>query len=130
MNKVIDYALRGMGYGGVAYLVLMASHLEPLQTTSRNILSILLMSAVIGVLSLIFDSDRVSFLVALGGHFCGTLLAVVAMLFFNGWQVVLITHSSFWIIFLAVYAGVWAAVMLDQHLRVTKINRALRQRKK
>ncbi|WP_020088973.1 DUF3021 domain-containing protein [Levilactobacillus parabrevis] len=130
MSKVIRYALQGMGYGGVAYLLLMASHMEPTTSTTKSILSILLMSAAIGVVSLIFESDRLSFPVALGLHLGGTLALVMAMLFYNGWQFVLVTRGTFWIVFFLVYAGIWAAVTLDQHLRVTKINRAIAERNK
>ncbi len=130
MNKVIRYALQGMGYGGVAYLLLMASHLEPMASTTKSILSILLMSAAIGIVSLIFESDWLSFSVALGLHLCGTLVLVIAMLFYNGWQFVLMTRGTFWIVFFLVYVGIWAAVSLDQHLRVTKINRAITERNK
>ncbi|KRK34758.1 hypothetical protein FD07_GL001699 [Levilactobacillus parabrevis ATCC 53295] len=119
-----------MGYGGVAYLLLMASHMEPTTSTTKSILSILLMSAAIGVVSLIFESDRLSFPVALGLHLGGTLALVMAMLFYNGWQFVLVTRGTFWIVFFLVYAGIWAAVTLDQHLRVTKINRAIAERNK
>ena len=130
MSKVIRYALQGMGYGGVAYLLLMASHMEPTTSTTKSILSILLMSAAIGVVSLIFESDRLSFPVALGLHLGGTLALVMAMLFYNGWQFVLVTRGTFWIVFFLVYAGIWAAVTLEQHLRVTKINRAIAERNK
>ncbi|MCT4487893.1 DUF3021 domain-containing protein [Levilactobacillus parabrevis] len=130
MNKVIRYALQGMGYGGVAYLLLMASHMEPTTSTTKSILSILLMSAAIGVVSLIFESDRFSFPVALGLHLGGTLALVMAMLFYNGWQFVLVMRGTFWIVFFLVYAGIWAAVTLEQHLRVTKINRAIAERNK
>jgi len=130
VSKVIRYALQGMGYGGVAYLLLMASHMEPTTSTTKSILSILLMSAAIGVVSLIFESDRLSFPVALGLHLGGTLALVMAMLFYNGWQFVLVTRGTFWIVFFLVYAGIWAAVTLDQHLRVTKINRAIAERNK
>jgi len=130
VNKVIRYALQGMGYGGVAYLLLMASHLEPMSGTTKSILSILLMSAAIGIVSLIFDSDRLIFPVALSLHLCGTLVLVMAMLFYNGWQFVLVTRGTFWIVFFLVYVGIWAAISLDQHLRVTKINRAIAERNK
>jgi len=130
VSKVIRYALQGMGYGGVAYLLLMASHMEPTTSTTKSILSILLMSAAIGVVSLIFESDRLSFPVALGLHLGGTLALVMAMLFYNGWQFVLVTRGTFWIVFFLVYAGIWAAVTLEQHLRVTKINRAIAERNK
>lgn len=130
MSKVIRYALQGMGYGGVAYLLLMASHMEPTTSTTKSILSILLMSAAIGVVSLIFESDRLGFPVALGLHLSGTLALVMAMLFYNGWQFVLVTRGTFWIVFFLVYAGIWAAVTLEQHLRVTKINRAIAERNK
>ncbi|VDG25433.1 hypothetical protein [Lactobacillus koreensis] [Lactiplantibacillus mudanjiangensis] len=55
MNKVLRYAMQGAGYGSVAYLLLLASHLENWPHSSGRIVSVLLMSAAIGILTLVFD---------------------------------------------------------------------------
>ncbi|VDG19629.1 DUF3021 domain-containing protein [Lactiplantibacillus mudanjiangensis] len=131
MNKVLRYAMQGAGYGSVAYLLLLASHLENWPHSSGRIVSVLLMSAAIGILTLVFDSDRLSFLAALGIHFVGTFVLVIGMLSYQGvptnWPAAGAIWSFGWS-YIVIYVGIYAVVRFNQHLRVTKINQALLKR--
>ncbi|WP_125711571.1 DUF3021 domain-containing protein [Companilactobacillus kedongensis] len=127
MSKVVNYAMRGMGYGAVTYLILIAIDFESMAVTSSSIFSVLIMSALLGIISMVFDYDKLAFLVALGIHFCGTLVLVISMLTYNGWKFVL-TSGSFWWSFILIYIFIWIAVMVNQHVRVVKVNKALKKR--
>lgn len=126
MKIALRYAARGMGLGAVAYLIMMAIQPNDALTSVRAIVSLLVMSATIGVISLIFNSERLAFPAALTIHLCITLLLVFAR------QVYLSSvPSSLWgflLIFILIYIGVWGVVMTIRHMQVTEINRALTQR--
>jgi len=128
MTKVIRYAIRGVGYGAVAYLLLIAFHVAPTAISSKNVVSLFLASGAIGILSMIFDSDHeeVAWPLAFGIHFVGTAGLILMLMLYNNWSI----GVSFWIEFVLIYVVVWAIVMLDQHLRVSQINQALKQRAK
>jgi len=128
MTKIFRYAIRGVGYGAVAYLVLIAFSVAPTNVSPKNVVSLLLVSGAIGVLSMIFDSDHeaVAWPLAFGIHLVGTAALILGLMFYNNWSI----GVSFWIEFVLIYVVVWAVVMLDQHLRVSQINQALKQRHK
>ncbi|WP_367377066.1 DUF3021 domain-containing protein [Levilactobacillus cerevisiae] len=128
MNKGLRYAMRGTGYGAVAYLVMMAIKPSYAATSLSAIVSLLVMSAAIGLISMIFDSERLNFLAALSLHFVGTLLLVVGrQVYVDGEQFPIV---GFLVAYILIYVVVWAVVALNQHLRVTEINRAIVKRNK
>ncbi|WP_407887795.1 DUF3021 domain-containing protein [Levilactobacillus sp. N40-8-2] len=128
MNKGLRYAMRGAGYGAVAYLVMMAIKPSYAATGLPAIGSLLVMSAAIGLISMIFDSERLNFLGALSIHFVGTLLLVVGrQVYVSGEQFPIV---GFLVSYVLIYVGVWAVVALNQHLRVAEINRAIVRRNK
>ncbi|WP_261809467.1 DUF3021 domain-containing protein [Levilactobacillus humaensis] len=128
MTKIFHYAMNGMGYGAVSYLVLLAMQEAPAHVSPKNAISLLLVSAAIGVLSMIFDEDYqgLPWPLELGIHLVGTALLVMGYMLFNDWVI----DWSFWAIFVLIYVVVWLAVSLNQHFRVVKINRALQKRNK
>ncbi|WP_143463083.1 DUF3021 domain-containing protein [Levilactobacillus enshiensis] len=128
MNKVILYGMRGMGYGAVAYLLMIATRLVPANVSPKAASSVLLMSAAVGILSIILDEDyeRLARPLVFGIQLVGTAILMMALMAYNGWTIDLI----FWGEFVLVYVVVWLAVAFDQHLRVTKINQALKKRNK
>ncbi|KRO04447.1 hypothetical protein IV54_GL001371 [Levilactobacillus paucivorans] len=128
MMKIFHYTMNGMGYGAVAYLFLLAMQVAPTHVSPKNAISLLLLSAAIGVLSMIFDEDYqgVPWPLELGIHLVGTAFLVMGYMLFNDWSI----DWSFWGIFVPIYIVVWLVVSLDQHFRVVKINRALQKRNK
>ncbi|WP_203638224.1 DUF3021 domain-containing protein [Levilactobacillus wangkuiensis] len=128
MTKILKYAIRGVGYGAVAYLLLIAFSVAPTNVFPKNVVSLLLVSGAIGVLSMIFDSDHeeVAWPLAFGIHFVGTAALILGLMFYNNWSI----GIFFWVEFVVIYVVIWAVVMLNQHLRVSQINQALKQRAK
>ena len=53
--------------------------------TTFNVLSVLIISGLIGVLTLVFDLDNWSYLVELLLHFLGTFSLILVMMWLNHW---------------------------------------------
>lgn len=85
MKKVFSAMLSGLRTGSLAYLFVLLFNIQKSPVTKWNIISVLIMSACIGLVSLIFKSDRFSFLKLLMIHFLLTLGLVAAMMISNDW---------------------------------------------
>ncbi|KRL70569.1 hypothetical protein FD08_GL001046 [Lentilactobacillus parakefiri DSM 10551] len=120
--------LSGIKTGSVIYLLLLAVGVQPSSPTAKNILSIMLMAGVIGIFSGLFSLD--SLRLELPIHFMVTFLAVLAMMAFNGW--VEWINPLFWveflIEFLIIYAVAWLIVFLSGNIKITRINKTLKER--
>ncbi|AUI78381.1 MULTISPECIES: DUF3021 domain-containing protein [Lactiplantibacillus] len=125
MKVSLQRMMIGCGYGAVAYLVIIALNIQPTHPTMRNVVSVLIMSALIGLLTDLFELDRLSYLVALGLHLLGTFGLTISTIWFNHWHT-----ASFWGLFLGCYLILWGIVRFYQFLEVTKINQALDERQK
>ncbi|KRL07903.1 DUF3021 domain-containing protein [Schleiferilactobacillus perolens] len=119
----------GIGIGSFVYLMVLALGIQTSAPTPQNIMSILVMSALIGILSLLFEVERWPFLVLLAIHMVGVAILVAAMMSFNHWGSFLV-QGSFWLFYLFIYVAVWGIIYLDQAMRVSRINRALAERNK
>lgn len=86
------------------------------------------MAGVIGIFSGLFSLD--SLRLELPIHFMVTFLAVLAMMAFNGW--VEWINPLFWveflIEFLIIYAVAWLIVFLSGNIKITRINKTLKER--
>lgn len=125
MKVSLQRMMIGCGYGAVAYLVIIALNIQPTHPTMRNVVSVLIMSALIGLLTDLFELDRLSYLVAVGLHLLGTFGLTIGTIWFNHWHI-----PSFWGLFLGCYLILWGIVRFYQFLEVTKINQALVERRK
>ncbi|WP_048000016.1 DUF3021 domain-containing protein [Lactiplantibacillus herbarum] len=124
MKSLLRVMIGGSGYGAVAYLVALALRIQPNLPTAGNIISVLLMSALIGGLTLIFNSESLAYPLALLIHVSGTLALVTGTMWLNNWGVT----WSFLGTFVVAYLLLWGAVRFNQFLRIEKINRVLAQR--
>ena len=99
MKKIATSMLEGLRTGSLAYLLVLAFRIQESPVTTSNILSILIMSALIGLFSLLFEIERFSYLVQLMIHF------------------------------IVIYILIWLFVRLDIYLKTKKINEALLKRR-
>lgn len=128
MNKIIRYAGIGIGYGSFSFLMMLMYNPE-ISATRANITSTLLMSAMIGIIAILFDIESLNFLLALGIHFITTLALVIPTMMYNGWLDDISHTPEFWIIFIVIYVGVWFISCISSALKVNKINRALAKKR-
>ncbi|MDD9138519.1 DUF3021 domain-containing protein [Fructobacillus sp. CRL 2054] len=133
MKKILQHILIGVGFGSSTYLVILLInaaiyHIDVLYLPRKNILAVLIMSAFIGLLSMIFDSDRLPFLAEFIIHLIGT-----AALFWTTGELTNCFHTSMnssvlWFYFLLTYVIIWGIIRFNQEKQVSAINEALKKR--
>ena len=116
--------LEGLRTGSLVYLLVLAFRIQESQVTTANIISILLMSALIGLFTLLFEVENFSYLLQLTIHFFLTLIVVCVMMIYNGWDFNLV-RAEFWLDFIVIYILIWLFVRLDIYLKTKKINESL-----
>ena len=129
MKKIVVSMLEGLRTGSLVYLLVLAFRIQESQVTTANIISILLMSALIGLFTLLFEVENFSYLLQLTIHFFLTLIVVCVMMIYNGWAFNLV-RAEFWLDFIVIYILIWLFVRLDIYLKTKKINESLRNRAK
>ena len=124
MKTIFSNILSGILTGSLVYLLVLLFNVQKSPVSKSNIVSIFIMSACIGIISLIFESERFSFLKLLIIHFWVTLGVVSAMMIYNGWAFNLV-RAEFWLDFIVIYILIWLFVRLDIYLKTKKINESL-----
>lgn len=124
MKKIVVSMLAGLRTGSLAYLLVLAIQIQESQATTANIISILIMSALIGLFTLLFEVENFSYLLQLTIHFFLTLIVVCVMMIYNGWAFNLV-RAEFWLDFIVIYILIWLFVRLDIYLKTKKINESL-----
>ena len=124
MKKIVVSMLEGLRTGSLAYLLVLAFRIQESQATTANIISILIMSALIGLFTLLFEVENFSYLIQLTIHFFLTLIVVCVMMIYNGWDFNLV-RAEFWLDFIVIYILIWLFVRLDIYLKTKKINESL-----
>ena len=124
MKKIVVSMLAGLRTGSLVYLLVLAFRIQESQATTANIISILIMSALIGLFSLLFEIERFSYLLQLTIHFFLTLIVVCVMMIYNGWAFNLV-RAEFWLDFIVIYILIGLFVRLDIYLKTKKINESL-----
>ncbi|GAJ25730.1 hypothetical protein JCM15457_608 [Liquorilactobacillus sucicola DSM 21376 = JCM 15457] len=126
MQRIIKYILIGISFGSNIYLLMCA--LNARVTLSRfEIISVLLMGALIGMTSLIFETERISFLLQLVMHLLLTAFVVWGCGYLNNWP---IASWGFWFLFGGIYLAVWLVVIIQLNHDVEKINKVLFKKEK
>ena len=120
----------GLRTGSLVFLLVALFSGKTFLLTPSSILSVLLVSALIGVASYIFDAtDRFPFPFLLFCHFVVTSTIVCLAVICNGWGN-MIFGWSFWLKFISIYLLVWFLVSVDSMIKTKKINEALKNRRK
>lgn len=122
--KIVVSILEGLRTGSLAYLLVLAFRIQQSPVTTINIISILIMGALIGLFTLLFEVDHFSYLLQLTIHFFLTLMVVSVMMVYNGWAFNL-ARTEFWLDFIVIYILIWLFVRLDIYLKTKKTNVAL-----
>lgn len=130
LKESLKSAIIGMLIGSFICLLAIATLGQSITITRTNIISNLIMSALIGLLSMIFDSDRLPFLPALAIHYLGVLLLVGGTAWLNGKWAVLSQHVGLFIgMVTLIYIFVWLGLQVMMVIDVRRINQGIRKRK-
>lgn len=114
--KIVVSILEGLRTGSLAYLLVLAFRIQQSPVTTINIISILIMGALIGLFTLLFEVDHFSYLLQLTIHFFLTLMVVSVMMVYNGWAFNM-ARTEFWLDFIVIYILIWLFVRLDIYLK-------------
>lgn len=127
LRKMIIYYLIGVGFGGLIYIVSLWS-VSASQQTVGQITNVVLLSGLIGLISMIFESDSLPFTVQLVIHFVLVYAVILLMNWLGGNDV--LWNWLFFGNFILTYLVVWAVVYYTFYRRVSNINRKLAEKKR
>ena len=129
-KKILIGMQDGLRTGSLVFLLVALFSGKTFLLTPSSILSVLLVGALIGVASYIFDAtDRFPFPFLLFCHFVVTSTIVCLAVICNGWGN-MIFGWSFWLKLILIYLLVWFLVSVDSMIKTKKINEALKNRRK
>ncbi|MBD7894140.1 DUF3021 family protein [Limosilactobacillus sp. Sa3CUN2] len=125
INRWLRYFVTGVGYGAITYLVVTTFLYVGMVPTKKEVISVFIVSGLIGLLTIIFESD-LAMLPSLVLHLFGTFLLFLLMVWINHWTITWLTF----IIFLVVYLIIWLICIIEQRKSINKINSQLKKLKR
>lgn len=123
IGKLLDYFMTGVGFGAIAYLLILTFVENGATPTPRGVVSIFIISGLIGILSMIFKTD-LSLTLSLGVHLVGTFIAFLVMAIINNWQLGVPSIS----LFFSIYLVIWLILILEQKKTINQLNIKIRDR--
>ncbi|MRI04197.1 DUF3021 family protein [Lactobacillus reuteri] len=125
LKRGIRYFIRGMGYGSITYLAIIAFLTPNMTVSTTSVITVFIISGLIGELSFLFQTE-LPYSIALVIHLIGTFILYSAIMLINHWQLDWQTI----IIFLIVYIAIWIFIRLVEEQHINRINQQLRKRRK
>lgn len=123
-SKYLNYFFTGIGFGAIAYLMILTFVEEGTAPTSMELWSIFLISGLIGLSTLIFELD-IPFLIAVLAHLAVTFILVAILILLNNWPIT----SWTLLIFAITYLLIWLVVLLGQGRLAEKIGSRFKKKK-
>lgn len=126
IKKIMRHISIGVLIGSFIFLLMLLTQMKPVTVTPEDIIRVFVMSALIGVLSMIFSIERLNFFVAILIHYVGVILIVglsnniTDML---GNPFVYLTEIT------VIYVIVWIILRISTGLNVRSINNALKRKR-
>lgn len=129
LRELIINAMIGVGVGSFVFLFDEILDQRPIPTTPLSVVSLFVMSALIGELTLLFKL-QIPYWAILLIHCPLTFALVVGWLLTNRWYVMLSPQRfpGFAASFVGIYILIWLGVMLHGWLLTERMNRTLRHR--
>ena len=120
LSNFINYFFTGMGFGAIAYLIILTFAFPGVPTSPLGVISVFIISGLIGILSMIFAMD-IPLAMAFSVHLLGTLLLVLIMIWINNWPI------NFWLIgvFVLVYIGIKKSAILPKSVSLPECANSL-----
>ena len=126
IKKMMRHISIGVLIGSFIFLLMLLTQMKPVTVTPEDIIRVFVMSALIGVLSMIFSIERLNFFVAILIHYVGVMLIVglsnniIDML---GNPFVYLTEIT------VIYVIAWIILRISTGLNVRSINNALKRKR-
>ena len=124
IRKIVIYAIVGVGFGGVVYVLSLLSGGVQTQTVSQ-IVNVVQISGLIGLVTMIYELESPPLLWQILLHF----IAVYGLIFLMNKLNYLVNPLSvnFFAGFVMTYLVIWFVVYLTFFRRVSRINRKLQE---
>lgn len=122
--KILKKTIIGIGIGTVCYLWVNLYYHSPAIISLNNTIDVTIMSALIGIYTLVFDNDKLNYLTAFLTHM---FLSLITVLFFfkdviHGMNLIKIIE-----IFLILYALIWLLIRFMKGIDINKMNKAIQK---
>ncbi|WEV46557.1 DUF3021 domain-containing protein [Bifidobacterium sp. ESL0690] len=126
LRKIIRYAAVGIGFGSFFLMLLTAIAPGWIPLNRLSILTMFVMSALIGELTFLLDDGYPWSYLA---HFALTFALTIAWVLANGWTFRQIPGGlgSIAATFVGIYVAIWLVVITDMKIDVGRMNRKLRE---
>lgn len=121
MKKMSQNALVGIGIGSTIYLITGIFFTSG--EVRKNSLLVLLMGAVIGLISTIYESEKLSLLVKALCQLIGSYLVFLSMAYFGNWfpfQIGIVLTAS--LLFFVIFFIIWTVFYFKEKKELAKIN--------
>lgn len=130
-QRILKHAVIGLLIGSFVFLVALLMVGHPVQVSATNIISNFGLSLLIGILSMIFDSERLNFSVALFVHYIGVLLLVGMTATYNGGQLLIQHHPVRFVGEVTIIYGlIWIGLQVMTVIDAKRINQRIKDRKR
>lgn len=126
IKKIMRHISIGVLIGSFIFLLMLLTQMKPVTVTPEDIIRVFVMSALIGVLSMIFSIERLNFFVAILIHYVGVILIVG---FSNNITDMLGNPFVYLIEITVIYVVVWIILRISTGLNVRSINNALKRKR-
>lgn len=130
IRQFFQYFLTGLEHGSTIYLVFLLFQLPSSVPTAMNIVTMMVMSGLIGLLSFLFRAEWAPFWVLVLIHMSLTFSIVLGAMVVNAW--VVWRSPTYWLEFigsyLIIYLIVWGMLFVTNQVQVKVINEALKKR--
>lgn len=125
LKRGIRYFIRGMGYGSITYLAIIAFLTHNMTVSTTSVITVFIISGLIGELSFVFQTE-LPYLIALVIHLIGTFILYSVMMLINHWPL----NWQTIVIFIIVYIAIWLFIRLLEEQHINRINKQIRNRQK
>ena len=125
LKRGIRYFIRGMGYGSITYLAIIAFLTHNMTVSTTSVITVFIISGLIGELSFVFQTD-LPYSSALGIHLIGTFILYSVMMLIKHWPL----NWQTIVIFIIVYIAIWLFIRLLEEQHINRINKQIRNRQK
>ncbi|MRI07670.1 DUF3021 domain-containing protein [Limosilactobacillus reuteri] len=125
LKRGIRYFIRGMGYGSITYLAIIAFLTPNMTVSTTSVITVFIISGLIEELSFVFQTE-LPYSIALVIHLIGTFILYSVMMLINHWPL----NWQTIIIFIIVYIAIWLFIRLLEEQHINRINKQIRNRQK
>ena len=125
LKRGIRYFIRGMGYGSITYLAIIAFLTHNMTVSTTSVITVFIISGLIGELSFVFQTE-LTYSIALVIHLIGTFILYSVMMLINHWPL----NWQTIVIFIIVYIAIWLFIRLLEEQHINRINKQIRNRQK